>query len=68
MKPGPGHGSWPRFFSTHISFARRRRTVLEERAWEPSMMKANGCVLSCRPQGMCVWKEREDSGDCIGQS
>lgn len=31
------------------------------------MLKANSCVLSCLPQGMRVWKEREDSGDCIGQ-
>lgn len=52
---GHGLGSFQ-----HTLQFRLWRTVLEEGAWEPGMLKGNVCVLSCLPQGTRVWKERED--------
>lgn len=44
VKPGPGHGSWPRFFffSAHTSFAR----LLENR-----VRAEHGSLAWCRPKG-----------------
>lgn len=60
MKPGPGPGSWPTFFSIHISFARLQRQSGGRRSVEASLAEGPMAGLpSCLSQGTRVWMERE---------